>query len=258
MTDRKNLYIVILSLIIVIIVLVGIFILYPKYSALKNTIAQIEASYQDSLKIVKTENGEYYHRIIELSKLSSIKDGIINKKDEVIISNVKIIAKLNEIISSGLGTTDTIIQNECLGLNLAYSDSNALRKLDVNVEVNNPPKFFTKEEFNPINFEVYISRKKEILNGYLKIPDNLKEFITINDFKVIYAIDEFKELNHNIIDFIKIGPSISSGLSKGNKNLISLGGQILIKEAHLIGYEKEIGSNYHWIHYSYFPDFLSF
>jgi len=251
----------IIYLVIIAISLLGVYYLYSKLKIAKQEVVQIQIRLNDSLKVYKDGNLTLYHRIVGLEDLNKDLSVILKSKDEKITSQFNTILKLNTIISKGLGRVDTVkvIDSNCVGIILDYLDKNAFRELKVKVSVNNPPLFETQEIFNPFGVIAKLTRNKEgIYGGYLEItPDSIEQYITVSDFDIKMDLDEYEGNPCDII-ILKLAPSISFSLSKDLKSLVSIGGQALIKEAHLIGYEIGINNDYHWIRYSYFPSFLSF
>lgn len=248
-------------ILIIVIAIVGIVYLYNKTQSIKQEKAQIYARLNDSLTVYKDGNLELYRRVAGLEDLNVDLNSILKERNEKITSQSKLIIRLKDQISSGTGHLDTLIilDPNCKGLTLTYSTSNALSSLFVKAIVDDPPRFETKQTYNPFGALARLTRNKEgIYSGYLEIfPDSIKEFITIEDFDIQIDLDEYQGNPCDIIA-LKLAPSVSFGLNKDIKGLISIGGQALIKETHLIGYEKGINNDYHWIRYSYFPDFLSF
>ena len=124
------------------------------------------------------------------------------------------------------------------------------RTLDINVKVDDPPIFNTKEEFNPFGLTTYLSRDEEgIWVGHAIIQEEFQPYIEISDMKVEIEKDEFKQF-YDRVSALKFGPVGSLYSEFETQSIFNGGLRFLINEKHDFSIQKSLNSKGWLVDYS--------
>lgn len=247
-----NLYYIIIIAVILVFLVFGFFSVtktIKENKLLKQLTKQNELS-QDSIKRV---NENTYKKFAEINELNKGLQDLVLKKDEVILSENKLIIKLKDLISAGKTDTliayDTVKVNNCEGLRLSFSGENIFRDYLLNVEIKNPPYHTLKETFKPFSLTTYITRdKKGFYSGYAKVEEKFSQYINISDMKVVLDKDEYVSIEKPRQE--KLHFLVSAGTAIENKLSLSVGCGFYYSN-NLVMYKKGINNNFHFITYGY-------
>lgn len=227
-------------------------------SSTEQTLSQVEAALNDTVKHFNIKGQEISQKVVDLSNMNSEQDKLIKGLEFKIFSKNREIVRLETIISSGYGYIDTTINidSSCIGLKLAYQDSNLFRILYVGVTVDNPPIFNTSETFQPFGLTTYLSRdKKGIWIGHALVDKEFQSYIKIDDIKVEIEKDEFNEF-YDKTSSLKLGPDMSIYSDLGNTSIFNFGIRSLVNETHDFSIQKSLNTNGWLLDYSYLFDFI--
>lgn len=213
-------------------------------------ILQNEMAYKDSLKLLRKDNLELYHRVASVEDLNKSLNVILKERKERIVALIKENISLKAIIDSGSGGIEVPADSNCIGLELIFGDTTDFYRYQIRAWVDNPPRYTFNQVFNPFDLTVFLTRNKDGLwSGYAELDTNVRDFIDISDFDVVIDKDEYLDLQPDEFS-LNLFP-MSSLIIAGDKSYFFLGGSVLINRTHLIGYSKGIANNWHQIMYGY-------
>ena len=223
-----------------------------KVDSTEQQLTQMEAAFGDTMKVLRVDNQTLYRKVADLTEMNSEDDKLIKGLENSIFSKNREIIKLKDIVSSGVGSLDSlvVIDSSCIGLKLKYVDVNIFRTLDINVKVDDPPIFNTKEEFNPFGLTTYLSRDEEgIWVGHAIIQEEFQPYIEISDMKVEIEKDEFKQF-YDRVSALKFGPVGSLYSEFETQSIFNGGLRFLINEKHDFSIQKSLNSKGWLVDYS--------
>lgn len=141
---------------------------------------QNELAFKDSLKIVTDGKQELYHQYITVVKDDSIKNVLLNKRAEKILSLLRENIQLNAIVSNSEGTVIDTVKENCYGMRLLFTNDGPFYSYTDTVFVEEIPWHKLKVNFKQFAITSYITRNKEgIWSTYIEVPDNIKKYVKI-------------------------------------------------------------------------------
>ncbi len=221
---------------------------------------QNEAEYTDSLKIVRNESQEMYHKYVHISNLDSIKNNLLKQRDEKILSLTMINIRLSDLISNNTGVRiDTIILNKnCYGIRLKFENDGPFYSYTDSVYVDEIPWHSLRVKFKPFSVTTYVTRSKDtgLWSSYIEIPAELRKYILLSEIKTIVDENVFGDVEKRLDHFrLSITPFIGQAFIDSKSYFIgSIVGKI--NNRHSILFSKGIGNGFIQIGYGWNFDII--
>jgi len=224
---------------ILIIVVMG-YVLFGLYSSVSQE--QMEKqnllARNDSLRVI---NSQWSTKYAFVKDLNAKKDSMLKNKNETILTKNTVILKLKKMLLKGTAVKyDTVfINNMTKSFVMEFRDSfpvnNPFLDYDLTVVVKKPkPTYTLSLDFKKIALTSFLTRNREgIWSGYVKIPQNYRNYLKIDNIKVVIDRDEYTRIEEDRFKLslllgggIYTVPEVFGHLDLGveiNNNIIYLG-----------------------------------
>jgi hypothetical protein len=224
-----------------------------KLSSEKGLLNKIITQNEASLDSAKTINKNWVQKYAQVKKLNYEKDELLKERDETILSQTKIIAQLNSIHSEGKGSVekDTVfIEEKKFVDKIVFTKTTPFYSYELNVWVNPSPFHKLDIYFKPITMDTYLTRnKKGLWSGYVKVQDELREYLSITDLNVFVEKDEYARVEKTPTRWdLGVGGNILTT----PEVYLGFGVDLLIDVTHEFGYSYYLGIGHHEATYRYF------
>jgi len=225
-------------------------------------IHQNELAFNDTLKIIKNENGTLYKKLAYVENINQkIKNDstalalLTKEQKEKILSLVIAMAELVKFRDSVMAVQDFEVPPSLVGRQLFFSDDSTRQSFFHYKEIVTLGNKSTNDMTitgTPFSIAVATARDIEgIMSGIIEFnPKWINDYLEVSDVSVSMDTDEYiKYIETKPIFSLSLFPSV--GIMIMPEMYFLYGGGVMLNKKHMVEYQTVLGKSIHIIKYSY-------